>query len=121
MAGAAQVAYGLRSRSHLAESGSSDDRAGGRTRLAEGTASFPARNVLAFLAEFIGTFLSSARFADFHAFVDGHGGRIVGRVTGNYVSIPCFDEDSSFYFDRARMIQLQHPAILVNWPARVPF
>jgi len=71
----------------------------GHTRLAEGTTAIPARNVPAFLAEFLGAFQNSPQFPDFHAFVDADGREMAVRIAEDYVSVPSFDEDSSFYFD----------------------
>ncbi len=71
----------------------------GKTRLAEGKESLPARNVPAFLVEFLRAFRKSAAYPDFDAFLDAGGRDIAHRMVAEFKHVPPFTEDRNFYYD----------------------
>ena len=71
----------------------------GRSRLAEGKLTIPARNVPAFTSDFLKAFQASRQYADFHAFIDADGRRIAAEIAEKYKTIPSFGEDKNYYFD----------------------
>jgi sulfite reductase (ferredoxin) len=78
----------------------------GKTRFAANAATIPARNVPAFLEDFLATFLASPEAADFHRFIDNGGRKAAETLATRHQHIPAFSEDKSFYFD---------------WDAEIPF
>jgi len=72
---------------------------GGRTRLAEGKTAVPARNVPAFIAEFLEAFRKSREYPDFQAFVEADGREIARSIAEKHKGIPPFDEDKNSYYD----------------------
>ena len=71
----------------------------GRTRLAEGSAALPAKNVPAFLKELFAAFLSSNGHADFNAFLEAGGCETAQEIALKYSDIADFEEDKNPYFD----------------------
>ncbi len=77
---------------------------GGRTgedqsRLASGNLALPARNVPAFLGDFLTVFCQSAQFPDFHAFLDAEGRTTAEQIAAPYRQVPDFEDDKNFYYD----------------------
>jgi sulfite reductase (ferredoxin) len=81
-------------------------RGEGRTRLARGHHTIPARNIPACLADLLRAFQSSPRFPDYDAFVDAEAGDAMDELSERYHHVPSFEEDKNFYYD---------------WGAEVPF
>lgn len=71
----------------------------GKTRLAQGDDAIPARNVPAFVAEFLKSFQESPQFQDYDAFLEASGREIAGRLADEYKHVPSFQEDKNYYFD----------------------
>jgi len=71
----------------------------GSTVLASAGVSIPARNVPAFLVDFLRAFQASPQHSDFDAFLAADGRRIAEQVAGPYLQVPDFDEDKNFYYD----------------------
>ena len=71
----------------------------GKTQLAEKAAVIPARNVPAFLRDFLEEFVQSPFCPDFEAFLDSGGRKRAGEIATEYKKVPSFDEEQSFYFD----------------------
>ncbi len=71
----------------------------GRTRLAEGSHTIPARNVPDLVADLLGAFQASERFPDFDAFVDAQAGAVMDELHERYRHVPPFEEDKNFYYD----------------------
>jgi len=71
----------------------------GSTVLASAGISIPARNVPAFLVDFLRAFQASPRHPDFDAFLAAEGRRIAEQVAQPYLQVPDFDEDKNFYYD----------------------
>lgn len=71
----------------------------GRTRLAEGHQALPARNVPAFVRDFLRAFQDSRQFPDFEAFLAAGGKRAAERIGEQHREVPPFDEDKDYYFD----------------------
>jgi len=71
----------------------------GQTRLAEGKRKIPARNVPAFLVEFLRGYQESAEHPDFEAFVNAGGRDRADELAAKHEAVPRLDEDESLYFD----------------------
>jgi len=71
----------------------------GETRLAQDAGSIPARNVPAFISEFLRAFQHSTQFPDYDAFLEAEGRRTAEKIATNYRSVPSFEEDKNYYFD----------------------
>jgi sulfite reductase (ferredoxin) len=71
----------------------------GKTVLASGTLSIPARNVPAFLVEFLRAFRESAQYPSFEAFLASGGRETAGHLAGLHANVPDFDEDKDYCFD----------------------
>lgn len=69
------------------------------TRLAEGKATIPARNVPAFLKEFLSEYQSSPELPNFERFLEARGRELANRLADRYRHMPSFDEDKNYYFD----------------------
>jgi len=70
-----------------------------RTRLGRDVRAIPARNVPAFLADFLRAFQNSDEYPDFEAFLEDNGRKIAEDLTLNYREVPDFGRDKNFYFD----------------------
>jgi sulfite reductase (ferredoxin) len=71
----------------------------GRTRLAERTGTIPARNVPAFLGDFLQAFSESAQHPDFDAFLEAGGREVANALLSEHKEIPDFEQDKNPYFD----------------------
>ena len=71
----------------------------GRTRLARGKETIPARNVPGLVAELLRAFRGSPQFPDYEAFLDAHDDEWVARLAGAHKRVPSFEEDNNYYFD----------------------
>ncbi|MBU0716771.1 MAG: hypothetical protein KJ749_00850, partial [Planctomycetes bacterium] len=71
----------------------------GRTRLAEGKEILPARNVPAFLAEFLQAFRESEQYPDFDSFLDSGGTEAAARIAVGYKKVPSFAQRPEYYCD----------------------
>ncbi|HWX20246.1 MAG TPA: nitrite/sulfite reductase [Candidatus Binatia bacterium] len=78
----------------------------GLTRFGAGADTLPAKNVPAFLQDFLAAFLQSAEAPDFHRFIDNGGRKTAEELAVRYRPVPALTADQSFYFD---------------WDAQVPF
>ncbi len=71
----------------------------GKTRLAEGNAAIPAKNVPAFIADFMRAFQESPQFPDYDTFIESEGWKIHEKLITKHKRIPSFEEDKNYYFD----------------------
>ncbi len=71
----------------------------GKTELARGRQSIPARKSPAFLVEFLQGFQSSEQYPDFYAFLEAQGRQLAEDLAGKYRDLPDFEVDKNFYFD----------------------
>jgi len=71
----------------------------GKTRLAQGNDALPARNVPAFLADFLRAFQSSPQHPNFEAFLENGGRETARQLAAQYQRVPSFEEDKNYYFD----------------------
>jgi sulfite reductase (ferredoxin) len=71
----------------------------GRTRLAEGNHTIPARNVPDLVADLLRSFLTSASYPDYDAFVDAEAGAVMDALYERYRHVPSFEDDKNFYYD----------------------
>ena len=71
----------------------------GHTRLAERRGTIPARNVPAFLKDFLAAFTESAQHPDFEGFLDSGGKEIANTLVSAYRYVPDFAQDKNYYYD----------------------
>ena len=71
----------------------------GKTDLATGRQTIPARNIPAFLVEFLKAYQASAQFPDFYAFLEAGGRAIADDLAVAHKNVPDFEDDNNFYFD----------------------
>ncbi len=71
----------------------------GKTRLAKGMFTIPARNIPSFITDFLTLFTQSAEFPDFDAYLEAAGEANATKLTEKYSVVPSYDEDSSYYID----------------------
>ena len=71
----------------------------GHTRLASGAHAVPARNVPAFLMDFLRAFERSEQYPDFDAFLADGGRTTAQALAAVYAQVPDFAHDKNFYFD----------------------
>jgi sulfite reductase (ferredoxin) len=71
----------------------------GETKLAQEAGSVPARNVPAFMVEFLEAFRRSAQFPNYDAFLEAGGRKVAEQLAADYRSVPPFEEDKNYYFD----------------------
>lgn len=71
----------------------------GQTRLAQRAGTIPAKNVPAFLQDFLAVYLQDSAAPDFHRFVD-QGGRKLGEdIAARCRQVPAFEANPGFYRD----------------------
>lgn len=73
--------------------------AGSETRLAQGKESIPARNVPAFMADFLRAFQGSPQHPDYEAFLEAQGRKLADQLATKYKHVPPFEKDKNYYFD----------------------
>ncbi len=71
----------------------------GRTRLAQGKETLPARNVPAYLVELLRTFRGSKEYPDFNAFLESAGADAAANIAAKYKDVPSFKKDRNYYYD----------------------
>ena len=71
----------------------------GETRLAEGNVAIPAKNVPAFIADFLRAFQESSQFPDYDTFIESEGRKISEKLITKHKRMPSFEEDKNYYFD----------------------
>lgn len=71
----------------------------GQTRLAERQDTVPARNIPAFLRDFLGAFSESGQYPDFDAFLEADGRQIASTLVSEHKDLPDFEDDKNPYFD----------------------
>jgi sulfite reductase (ferredoxin) len=71
----------------------------GRTALAEGKDALAARDIPAFLVEYLRAFRESKQYPDFSAFLDDGGRDRAGDILAGYKDIPAFADDKNYYID----------------------
>jgi sulfite reductase (ferredoxin) len=69
------------------------------TRLAEGQQSVPARNVPAFIVQFLKAFLESLQYPDYAAFLQAGGREKAENLSAAHKHVPAFEEDKNYYYD----------------------
>ncbi len=70
----------------------------GRTRLAAGRWTIPARAVPGFLVDFLKDFAASGE-RDLDRFLDAQGAALADRLTARHASVPSFERDKNYYYD----------------------
>jgi sulfite reductase (ferredoxin) len=71
----------------------------GITRLARGKEIVPARNVPAFISEFLHAFAEAPQCPDFDAFLEEGGRELAAQLARKHGRVPSFEEDKNCYFD----------------------
>jgi sulfite reductase (ferredoxin) len=71
----------------------------GQTALAEGKDALAARDIPAFLAEYLRAFRESKQYPDFSAFLDDGGRDRASDIVARYKDIPAFADDKNYFFD----------------------
>ena len=71
----------------------------GKTRLSQGNVPIPAKNVPAFIADFLKNFQESPRFPNYEEFLAAEGKKTAERLITKHNRIPSFEEDKNYYFD----------------------
>ncbi len=71
----------------------------GETTLAAGKLTIPARNVPAFLGDFLSAYARSPHRGDFRKFVETAGRKTAEVYYTKYKSVPEFQDDKNYYFD----------------------
>ncbi|UCF80645.1 MAG: sulfurtransferase TusA family protein [Acidobacteriota bacterium] len=71
----------------------------GITRLARGKDVVPARNVPAFISEFLHAFAEAPQCPDFDVFLEDGGRELAAQLARKHGRIPSFEEDKNCYFD----------------------
>jgi sulfite reductase (ferredoxin) len=71
----------------------------GITKLAQGKEAVPARNVPAFISEFLHAFAEARQCPDFDAFLEDGGRELAVRLARKHGRVPSFKEDKNCYFD----------------------
>lgn len=70
----------------------------GRTRLAAGRWTIPARAVPAFLVGFVTEFVASGE-RDLDGFLDSQGAAVADRLAAVHAAVPSFERDKNYYYD----------------------
>jgi len=78
----------------------------GKTRLAEGKETLPARRLPDFLIEYLSAFRSARDYPDFEAYLSNGGRDAAKAIAARFKEIPSFEENPDYYTD---------------WTAEVPF
>ncbi|MDQ1318222.1 MAG: hypothetical protein QG588_1879, partial [Candidatus Poribacteria bacterium] len=73
--------------------------AGSETRLAQGKEFIPARNVPAFMTDFLRAFQESPQHPDYEAFLEMQGRKLAEQLVTKYKHVPPFEKDKNYYFD----------------------
>lgn len=71
----------------------------GRTRLAAGGYAVPARNVPAWITEFLAAYRASPQFPDFYAFLEAEGRKVAEDLAEAHKEVPDFRADKNAYYD----------------------
>ncbi len=71
----------------------------GKTKLAAGRTPVPARNIPAFIVDFLQAFLDSPQHPNYDAFLEAQGRDIAEQIADQHKHVPSFDEDKNHYFD----------------------
>jgi sulfite reductase (ferredoxin) len=71
----------------------------GQTRLAQGNTAIPARNIPAFLVDFLLAFHTSPQHPDFAAFLAAEGRQIAEEIAQRHLPVPDFADDNTPYYD----------------------
>jgi sulfite reductase (ferredoxin) len=71
----------------------------GKTKLASGKGMIPARNLPAFLRNFLKAFLESAQFPGFEVFLGARGRQVADTLIQAFKDVPDFEKDKNYYFD----------------------
>ena len=74
----------------------------GKTRLAEGKDTVPARNVPALIGDFLRAFQSSPQHPDYEAFLSAGGREIAQTLAAGRKYVPPFELDKNYYYDCGR-------------------
>ena len=70
----------------------------GQTSLAGGKIAIPARNVPAFLVDFLKSFRDSLQYPDFDGFLAAGNERVAEQLAGAYKQVPDFQSDKNYYY-----------------------
>jgi len=71
----------------------------GETRLAEGNVAIPAKNVPAFITDFLQAFQESQEFPDYDTFFESEGRKVSEKLITKHKRMLSFEEDKNYYFD----------------------
>jgi sulfite reductase (ferredoxin) len=71
----------------------------GETKFAQGKYSVPAKNVPAFMTDFLKAFQESSLHPDYEAFLEISGRNLAEQLADKYKHVPSFEVDKDYYFD----------------------
>lgn len=71
----------------------------GKTELASGSDSVPARNIPDYLKDFLEAYAASSHCSDFYKFLDAEGRQKAKELALKYKEVPSFADDKNFYYD----------------------
>ncbi|GAB4289210.1 MAG: hypothetical protein Kow0090_01840 [Myxococcota bacterium] len=71
----------------------------GKTKLAKGSETVPARNVPRVIADFLRRFQSSEAFPNYKAFLESEGEKALKELIKKHSYVPPFEEDKNYYYD----------------------
>ncbi len=71
----------------------------GKTRFGQSIGTIPAKNLPAFLQDFLAAFLASVETPDFQRFLDNGGLRTAAKFIAQYQAVPAFEQNPGFYSD----------------------
>jgi len=77
----------------------------GKTTLATGNQAIPARNVPAFLVEFLHAFEQSSQHPNFAAFLAADGRTLAGKIAAKHTAVPTLEQDKNYYYDWGSPVQ----------------
>ena len=75
-------------------------RVNGKTELAEAQGYLAAKDIPAFVVDYLGSYLQvKDRYESYDAFVRAKGSEVIKAAIVRYQNVPSFDEDKNYYFD----------------------
>lgn len=75
-------------------------RTRGKKELAEALGFLAAKDIPAFVAEYLGYFINvKGKYADYDEFVRAEGAKVISELIAQHKNVPSFDEDKNYFFD----------------------
>ena len=75
-------------------------RVNGKTELAEAQGYLAAKDIPAFVVDYLGSYLRvKSQYESYDAFVRAKGSEVIKAAIARYQDVPTFDEDKNYYFD----------------------